>query len=400
MTAMDSRPLAGIRVIDLGQIYAAPYCTMQLAAMGAEVIKIEPPTIGEGLRLAASEPGKTNYAFLMLNAGKKSVTLNLKDARARAILMRLLDGADVMVENFAGGVMESMGLGYENLCERFPRLIYASAKGYAADSRFAKLGAMDTSIQAICGQITATGYPDRDGVKTPATLIDMGTGSHLTSAILAALLGRARSGRGTRVEVAMFDVAVPGMTTVFSAAMQGKKIRRTANQHPGVCPSNVYPAADGAILIFCLSEKHWRTLAAMIGRGELACDPRFMNHAARLRIADEVDALVAQWTRERSREELTAALAEHGIPAAPVRTVDEVLADPELDTRGPFIESHYPDYGAIRVLGLPYRLTPDRSARTASPAPPPKLGEHTAEVLAKLGVDRDELARLRSEGIV
>ncbi len=397
---MEPRPLEGIRVIDLGQIYAAPYCTMQLAAMGADVVKIEPPTSGEGLRFAASEPGKTNYAFLMLNANKKSVTINLKDARGRTILMKLLERADVMVENFAGGVMESMGLGYEDLRERFPLLIYASAKGYAADSRFAKLGAMDTSIQAICGQISATGFADRDGVKTPATLIDMGTGSHLTSAILAALLGRVRSGRGTRVEVAMFDVAVPGMTTVFSAAMQGKKIRRTANQHPGVCPSNVYPASDGAVLIFCLSEKHWRTLAAMMGREELAREPRFVNHAVRLKIADEVDALVARWTQERTREELIASLAEHGIPAAPVRTVEEVLADPELDRRGPFIESHYPDYGPIRVLGLPYRLTPDRSARAASPAPPPRLGEHTAEVLAEISIDREELARLRSEGIV
>jgi formyl-CoA transferase len=397
---MHERPLSGIRVIDLGQIYAAPYCTMQLAAMGAEVIKIEPPGTGEGLRYTAAEPGKTNYAFLMLNANKKSVTINLKQARGRALLMKLLERADVLVENFAGGVMESMGLGYEDLRERCPRLIYASAKGYAAESRFAKLGAMDTSIQAICGQISATGFADRDGVKTPATLIDMGTGSHLTSAILAALLGRAQSGRGTRVEVAMFDVALPGMTTVFSAAMQGRKVRRNANQHPGVCPSNVYPAADGAMLIFCLSEKHWRTLAAMIGREELADDLRFATHAARLRIADEVDALVARWTRERSREDLTAMLAERGIPAAPVRSVEEVLADPELDERGPFIAGHHPDYGAIRVLGLPYRLTPERPARAAAPAPPPQLGEHTAEVLAAIGIDREQLERLHNDGIV
>ncbi|HUY18219.1 MAG TPA: CoA transferase [Candidatus Binataceae bacterium] len=397
---MNQRPLDGIRVIDLGQIYAAPYCTMQLAAMGAEVIKIEPPGIGEGLRFVGADPGKTNYAFLMLNANKKSVTLNLKDARGRALLMKLLERADVFVENYAGGTMESMGLGYDDLRERFPRLIYASAKGYGSDSRFAKLGAMDTSIQAACGQISATGFPDRDGVKTPATLIDMGTGSHLTSAILAALLGRARSGRGMKVEVAMFDIAVPGMTTVFAAALQGKKIRRSANQHPGVCPSNVYPAADGAVLIFCLTEKHWRMLATMMGRGELGNDPRFVDHTARLKIVDEVDALVAAWTRDRSREELIAALIDNGVPAAPVRTVEEVVSDPELRLRGSLIESHYADYGAINVLGLPFRLDPDRPGRADQPAPPPTLAAHTAEVLAEIGVDQNELERLRSEGVV
>jgi CoA:oxalate CoA-transferase len=395
---MNQRPLDGIRVIDLGQIYAAPYCTLQLAALGAEVIKIEPPGTGEGLRFVAADPGKTNYAFLMLNANKKSVTLNLKDERGRALLMKLLERADVFVENYAGGTMESMGLGYEQLRERFPRLIYACAKGYGDDSRFAKLGAMDTSIQAACGQISATGFPDRDGVKTPATLIDMGTGSHLTSAILAALLGRARSGRGMKVEVAMFDVAVAGMTTVFSAALQGKKIRRAGNRHPGVCPSNVYPAADGSVLIFCLSEKHWRTLAAMIGRSELASDPRFASHAARLKIADEVDEIVARWTRDRSRDELIEALIEHGVPAAPVRTVEEVVGDPELRRRGTLIDSSFPDYGAIRVLGPPFRL--DRQVPGRVAAMPPTLGAHTAEVLAEIGVDQNELGRLRSLGVV
>ncbi len=396
--AMELQPLDGIRVIDLGQIYAAPYCTMQLAAMGAEVIKIEPPGIGEGLRFAAADPGKTNYAFLMLNANKKSVTLNLKEGRGRAILMKLLERADVMVENYAGGVMESMSLDYEHLRERFPRLIYASAKGYDAASRFARLGAMDTSIQAMCGQISATGYPDREGVKTPATLIDMGTGSHLTSAVLAALLARARSGRGTRVEVAMFDVAVAGMTTVFSSALQDKRIRRTANQHPGVCPSNVYPAADGAVLIFCLSEKHWRTLASMIGRGELADDARFKNHSARLKIADEIDALVAGWTCTHSREELVRALIDHGIPGAPVRTVEEVIADPELSECGILIGSEHRDYGPIKVLDLPYRLSANRSLNR--PVRPPHLGEHTEAVLTEIGIDQTELERLRDAGII
>ncbi|MBF6567756.1 MAG: CoA transferase [Candidatus Binataceae bacterium] len=393
---MDELPLSGVRVIDLGQIYAAPYCTMQLAAMGAEVIKIEAPKIGEGLRFAAADAGKTNYAFLMLNANKKSVTLNLKDRRGRDLLLKLLERADVMVENFAAGVMKSFDLAYEDIRERFPRLIYASAKGYGADSRFARLGAMDTCVQAACGMIAATGMPDSGGVKTPATLIDMGTGSHLTSAILAALLSRARTGRGLKVEVAMFDIAVPGMTTVYSAALQGKKIRRAGNRHAGVCPSNVYRTADGAVLIFCLSEKHWRELAAMIDRADLIADPRFRDHAARLKIAGEVDAIVERWTESRPRDQIIDQLIASGIPAAPVRTVEEVIADPELRERGALLESHYPDYGAISVLGLPYKL----GLSSLSPTPPPALGANTGEILNQIGIDENAITRLRAEGVV
>ena len=178
-----SLPLDGIRVIDFGQIYAVPYCTMMLAYMGAEVIKIEPPVTGDVLRRPDISPGGAGYSFLMLNANKKSVTLNLKDARAQAIALKLIADADVVVENSAAGVMESFGLGYDQLSDRFPRLIYASGKGYGSESRWARLGAMDNTIQAASGMISITGFAER-GVKTSATFIDMGTGSHLVSGIL------------------------------------------------------------------------------------------------------------------------------------------------------------------------------------------------------------------------
>src|SRR5689334_16931413 len=171
-------PLEGIRVIDLGQIFAAPYCTMQLGYMGAEIIKIEPPG-GELLRRPDQSPGGVSYAFLMLSANKKSVTLNLKHARGREIVIRLLQDADVLVENYSSGVMEGLGLGYQELSERYPRLIYASGKGYASDGPWAKMGAMDSTIQASCGFISVTGFDDGPGTRTPTTFIDMGTGSHL-----------------------------------------------------------------------------------------------------------------------------------------------------------------------------------------------------------------------------
>ncbi|MGA2412028.1 MAG: CoA transferase, partial [Candidatus Binataceae bacterium] len=196
-----SLPLEGIRVMELAQIYAGPYCALQLAHFGAEVIKIEPPGEGEFLRMRPPNPAGVNSGWLMLNPGKKSVTLNLKDSRGREILLRLLESADVLVENYANGALERLGLSYDDLAGRFPRLVYASCKGYGADSRWANLGAMDFTIQASSGIISMTGYGDRPGVRATAALIDTSTGMHLAAGVIAALFERNRTGRGRKVEV-------------------------------------------------------------------------------------------------------------------------------------------------------------------------------------------------------
>ncbi len=393
-----SLPLEGIRVIDLGQIYAAPYCTLQLAYMGAEVIKIEPPGQGDLLRRPELSPGGVNYSFLMLNANKKSVTLNLKDPRGREIVMRLLERADVMVENYLDGVMESFGLGYEQLAPRFPRLVYAAGKGYGTNSRWARLGAMDNTVQASSGFIDITGFPEA-GVKTSATFIDMGTGSHMVSGILAALIQRERTGRGQRVEVAMLDVCIPALTSVIAPVLQGRKFKRLGNRHWGACPTNVYPASDGEVLIFCLTEEHWRTLAKLMGCAELIDDPRCENHGTRLRIADELDAIVAEWTKRHGRDELIRLLLDAGIPCAPVRAVEEVVADPEIEARNMLIASEFPTRGPIKVTGTPIKLS-DAPEREQPLNRPPALGEHTAEVLAAVGIGAAEVEQLRHAGVV
>jgi CoA:oxalate CoA-transferase len=392
-------PLEGIRVVDLGQIFAAPYCTLQLAQMGAEIIKIEPPGVGESLRRAESSPGGVGYSFLMLNANKRSVTLNLKHPRGREIILKLIARADVLVENYSAGVMESFGLGYGDLHGRFPRLVYASAKGYASDGPWARLGAMDSTVQASSGSISVTGYPDRSGVRTPATFIDMGTGSHLVSGILAALLQRERGGHGQKVEVAMLDVCVPALTGLIAEQLQTRKPERLGNRHRNACPSDVYAAADGEILIFCLTEPHWRTLARLMGREELIGDPRFRNHATRLANIDEVNRAVAGWTRGKRRDELIAALIGGGVPSAPVRTVEELTGDPEVARRGMLLDSEFPTHGAIKVAGSPIKLS-DAPYAQRPRIRPPMLGEHTAEVLASIGIDAAELERLRGDGVV
>ncbi|MGH7781764.1 MAG: CaiB/BaiF CoA transferase family protein [Candidatus Binataceae bacterium] len=399
MTTSDrTLPLAGIRVIDFGQVYAAPYCTMQLAYLGAEVIKVEPPTTGEVLRRPDS-PGGAGYSFLMLNAQKKSITLNLKKKRAQEIALILLEDADVLVENYLDGVMASFGLSYEQIKDRFPRLIYASGKGYGSNSRWAKLGSMDNTIQASSGFISVTGFPDAK-VKTSATFIDMGTGSHLLSGILAAIIQRGKTGRGQKVEVAMLDVAIAALTSATAPALQGMKFKRLGNRHWGACPTNIYPTIDGEILIFCLTEAHWRTVAKLMKREDLLADPRYKNHSTRLRIADEVDALLAGWTGTHARDALIAILIEAGVPCAPVREVEEVIADPETAMRGMLVDSSYPTRGAIRVSGSPVKLSDAPQPDNQSLRRPPELGEHTAEVLSSIGIEAGEVEQLRADGVI
>jgi CoA:oxalate CoA-transferase len=394
-----SLPLDGIRVIDLGQIFAVPYCTLQLAALGAEVVKIEPPGEGEHLRRPHSSPGGVNYSFLMLNPNKKSVTLNLKDAAGRELFLKLLETADLLTENYSTGTMEALGLGYETLRERFPRLIYASAKGYGSDGPWARLGAMDSTLQAACGLMSVSGWPDRPGTRTPATFIDMSTGSHLVSAILAALIQRGRTGRGQLVEVSMLDVCIPSMTGLIANELEGVPTGRLGNRHRNACPSNIYPCLDGDLMIFCLTESHWRSLAKLMGRDDLLELPRYQNHASRYAIVGEVDDLVAAWTRDRRRDDLVATFIEQRIPCAPVRSVSEVTADPENARRGMLLESESAARGKIKVMGSPLKFSAVEGASRPL-APPPALGEHTAEVLATVGVDAAELARLRARGIV
>jgi len=393
-----SLPLDNIRVIDLGQVYAAPYCTLQLAAMGADIIKIEPPVTGEVLRRPEMPPGGAGYSFLMLNANKRSVTINLKRIRGQEIVLKLLEVADVLVENYLDGVMESFGLGYDQIAARFPRLIYASGKGYGSDSRYAKLGSMDNTIQASSGFISVTGFPDHP-VKTSATFIDMGTGSHMVSGILAALIHRGKTGKGQHVEVAMLDVAIPALTSAVAPALQGMKFKRLGNRHWGACPTNVYPARDGEILIFCLTEAHWRTLAKLMGHEELIDDLRCRNHGARLKIADELDALVSEWTIAQPRDAMVEGLIEAGIPCAPVRTVEEVIADPETAQRRMLIDSDYPTRGKIRVTGTPIKMSgaPEGGRPMRRPA---ELGEHNAEVLESIGIGAEEMERLKRDGVI
>lgn len=390
-------PLEGVRVIELAQIYAGPYCGLQLAHFGADVIKIEPPGQGEFLRMRPPLTRGANSNFLMLNPGKKSVALNLKDQRGRDLLLRLLETADVLIENYARGAVERLGLGYNELAERFPRLIYASCKGYGSDSRWAQLGAMDFTVQAASGIIDMTGYADRPGVRATAALIDTSTGMHLVAGILAKLIERGRTGIGGRIEVAMLDVCIPAVNGMILAAMEGRTLPRLGNRHPAACPSNTYQAADGQILIYCLTEDHWRRLAVLMGRAELLDDTRYRDHLSRYAIIDEVDGIVGEWAVGRSREEVVTILIANGIPCAPVRTIAEVAADPELSRRGLVRDGEF-DEQSIKILGSAIKLSGLHAEQ--GPNRVSQLGQETEEVLGGLGIAESELQTLRRDQVI
>jgi CoA:oxalate CoA-transferase len=393
-----SLPLEGYRVIELAQIYAGPYCGLQLAHFGAEVIKIEPPGTGELLRKRPPAKHGTNYGFIMLNTGKKSVSLNLKDARGREILYRILADADVLLENYAPGALERLGLGYEDLAPRFPRLVYASSKGYGPDSRFAQFGALDFTIQAASGIISMTGYADRPGVRVTAALIDTSTGMHLAAGILAALLERGRTGLGRKVEVAMLDICMPAINGAIGVVQDGYKVRRLGNRHPTTCPCNTYPCSDGEIWIYCLTEANWHQLARLMGLNDLITNPDYKDHHSRFKLVDELDQMVGQWTLTQKRDELLAILLTNNIPCAPVREIDEVAADPELPARNLVRTGTIAEYDDVKVLGSAIKM----SGLRGDEIPPhvPELGEHTAEVLQRLGVSGDELEELHRDGVV
>jgi crotonobetainyl-CoA:carnitine CoA-transferase CaiB-like acyl-CoA transferase len=391
--------LDGIVVLDLGQVYAGPYCTHLLRSLGATVIKIE-PFEGEPIRWRST--GETSgQAFLMLNAGKKGVRLNLKSPAGRDIFLRLVRQADVVVENFAEGVLDRLGIGWATLHEVRPELVLASVRAYGRHPAADGLRGMDVTVQAVSGIVSSTGFPDGPPVKAGGAVVDFAAGTHLAAAVLAALFQRERTGAGQRVEVAMQDAIVPTLTSNFAGLLEaaGDFPERTGNRHGGlsICPYNIYPVTDGWVAILCLRPKHWSDLCRLMNRGDLAADPLLATPAGRVQQMDEVDAAVAGWTRGLDKDTAFRLLQGADIPAAPVRSLREVLHDPVLRDRGMLAEIGDGDR-ACTVLGSPLRLG-HRAAPETWPAP--LLGEHSAQVLQeRLNLADEEIERLTADGVI
>lgn len=391
-------PLSNITVVDLSQIYNGPYATFLLAAAGATIIKVEPPN-GESLRRRGAVGGAA-LPFAMLNGFKKSITLNLKHKDGKDILRRLAQNADVLVENFAPGVMDRLGLGAASLQALNKRLVYAQSSGFGSAGPYRDYPAMDLTVQAIAGIMSVTGFPDRPPVKAGPAVCDFFSGIHLYGAIMTALYERERTGIGRQVEVAMMDASYFSLSSSLGLHYEtaGDIPPRTGNRHGGLAeaPYNVYPTNDGYIAIICVSETHWAELIKTIGQPELADDPRFHSLKDRVANVDAVDATISAWTSSRSKYEIFDAFMKRRIPCAPVRDLDEVVNDKHLRDRGMLQEQDHPSLGKIVVPHSPLRFV-NEDLRPLEPSH--ALGADTDTILSeRLGFKPDEISQLRKDG--
>lgn len=401
MSARANRPLAGVTVIDLGQIYQGPYATLLMAKAGADIIKIEPRQ-GEAARLRATVGKSATLPFAMLNSNKRGVTLNLKDARGRDLLKRMVAKADVLLENFAPGVMERLGVGWPVLSAINPRLIYASGTGYGLDGPDRDNLAMDLTVQAASGVMSITGFADGPPVKAGPAVVDFMSGVHLYGAVVTALYERTITGHGRLVEVAMQESIYPALASNLSFLYnsQGGVPPRTGNKHGGlaIAPYNVYAAADGHIAIITVVEGHWHGVLDAIGRPELKAEPRFANNAARVKAMAEVDGLIEAWTRTKTKAEAFAILRRHRVPSSPVRDLAEVMHDPHMHQRGMLERIDHPDLGEIVVPTSPLRF---HGADKVETVPSPRIGQHNGDVYGEwLGLSAEEIEALGQDGVI
>jgi crotonobetainyl-CoA:carnitine CoA-transferase CaiB-like acyl-CoA transferase len=391
-------PLAGITVLDFGQVYQGPYATLLMATAGADVIKIEPPN-GEPLRRRAPPGKSTTFPIAMLNSNKRAITLNLKHERGKQLLFQMAKKGDVLLENFAPGVMDRLGVGFTVLHEINPRLVYASGSGYGLSGPDRDNLAMDLTIQAVSGLISVTGEPDRPPLKSGPAVVDFLSGIHLYAAVMTALYERSVTGVGRLVEVAMQEAAYPTLTSQLEAYWRSGTVPpRTGNASHGRVPINVYEAKDGYVAMNLAVEEHWHKLLAAMGREDLRDDPRFSSPAARVENRELVDATISAWTKTLGKMEIFAIAKRSRIPLAPVRNVDEVMHDPHMHERGFLDDIDHDEIGRITVPTSPLRF---HGADRRKTTPSPKLGQHNDEIYGGwLGLSADEISELKHDGVI
>ncbi|HEX8691691.1 MAG TPA: CoA transferase [Longimicrobium sp.] len=376
-------PLSGLRVLDLSRVLAGPLCTMILGDLGADVVKVERPGTGDDTRAwgppwAEGPQGREAAYYLSVNRNKRSVAADLKTPAGRALVLRLAQGADVLVENFAPGTMENFGLGYDELSRGNPGLVWCSITGYGSDGPEAGRPGYDFAVQARAGWMAVTGDPEGAPTKVGVAVVDVLTGQNAAIAILAALRERDRGARGQRVEVSLFDSALAGLVNVTQAALvTGREPARWGNAHVTIVPYQAFDAADRPFIVAVGNDAQWRRLCAAVGADDLLADERFATNPGRVEHRAEVVGALAARLGTRPAAEWLALLETAGVPCAPVQSVGEALGDPVLTARGGLWPMAGDTYGSVETVASPLRFTrtPPTLAR-----PAPSLGEHTAEV--------------------
>jgi formyl-CoA transferase len=391
--------LSGITVYELGQAFMGPYCCLLMQRLGADVIKVEPPH-GEPYRRPTARKGVEAVQFSLLNAGKRSLCIDLKRPEGRDVFVELAARADVVVQNYAPGAFDRL-VGIDALLQANPRLIVASGSGYGSTGPYSQMRAMDLTIQAMAGVMGTTGFEDGPPVRTGPSVVDFMGGTHLFGAIMAALIQRGTTGTGQQVEVALYDAILPSFASNIGGYIDsdGSIPERTGNRHGGleVAPYNAYPTADGWIAILCLHDRHWQDLCTLMGQPRSASEPPLNSRPGRVAEMDRVDEIVGSWTRTRTTAALVPELNAAGIPCAPIMSLKEVLVDPQVKARGMLerFESSDRDWW---TFGSPIRLSSSPSRSGNMPA---ALGQHTDEILdEKLSMSAQRSRELAAAGVV
>ena len=396
------KPLEGIRVLDLSRVMAGPYCASMLADAGAEVIKVEIPGVGEDSRhigpFAEGANGRESAYFMVLNRGKRSITIDLKSPRGLDLLKKLAAKSDVLIENFRPGAAARLGIGYEALAAINPRLVYASISGFGQTGPLASRPAYDLVIQAMSGLMSVTGFPDGPPTAVGDSICDVATGMFAAWGITTVLVGRAQTGRGQHIDVAMLDSMFSMLLTVLAKRLYtGAEPGRVGNRHPVTYPVDCFRARDGHVVMVAISDAAFAKLMQVIGQPELAQDSRFKRNADRSAHEGELRTILQGWMGARTRDEIQKALDAADVPCGPVWSIADVATSAHIKARGMILDPGHPKLEAAPLVRQPV-IFGDETPDTVRA---PLLGEHTDTILRDvLGLANDEIESLRRDRVI
>ncbi len=393
--------LEGIRVLDLSRVLAGPYCSMILGDLGADIIKVERPGIGDETRHWGppfAAPGESAY-FLCVNRNKRSITIDLKKPAGIDIIKDLVRRSDVVLENFTPGTMDGLGIGYEALCAINPRIIYCSITGFGPDGPFSNRAGYDLAVSALGGLMGITGEPDGPPVKVGVAITDVTTGISAQGAICAALYAREKTGKGQRIDLSLLETQVSALVNIASSYLVSGAIpKRWGTAHETIVPYQGFETKDKYVIVAVGNDQLWVRFCKIIGRSDLAEDPRFKTNPLRVKNRKECIEILAPILRTRPRDEWVQLLNDDAIPCAPINTMDEVFQNPQVLHRNMLVEVDHPKAGKIKLVGIPVKYS---EAQAAIRRHPPVLGEHTDEVLTEvLGYDGRCIEDLKSAGVI